>query len=194
MSSLAQSFALKLNWTRQDLFGDLRVRHGIKLGLAGLLALFCTQVLRLPSDNWAILTLLVLMNGQYVGAFALKAIMRFTGTITGAVVGVWLASDYTSTPTVFLPIFFLVMAFAGYKFGQVGARQGPYAHFFSRAHHAGDRYRRSYRSGTSVAYRSCPNRRDLCWNYLFTVCKYAGLAALCAWRVFRRGPCCTEDG
>jgi hypothetical protein len=38
--------------------GDLRLRYGIKMGLAGLLALFCTQVLRLPHDNWAILTVL----------------------------------------------------------------------------------------------------------------------------------------
>ena len=27
------------------------------------------------------------------------------------------------------PLFFLVMALAGYKFGQVGARQVPYAYF-----------------------------------------------------------------
>ena len=47
----------KLNWMPQDPFGDLRVRYGIKMGLAGLLALFCTQVLRLPRDNWAILIL-----------------------------------------------------------------------------------------------------------------------------------------
>jgi uncharacterized membrane protein YccC len=129
MSSLAASIALRLNWARQDLFGDLRVRHGIKLGLAGLLALFCTQLLRLPSDNWAILTVLVLMNAQFAGAFAFKALMRMTGTIAGAVVGVWLASDYASTPGIFLPVFFLVMAFAGYKYGQLGARLGPYAYF-----------------------------------------------------------------
>jgi Fusaric acid resistance protein family len=129
MSSLVASLALKLKWARQDLFGDFRVRHGMKLGFAGLLAVFCAQVLRLPSYNWAILTVFVLMNGQYVGAFAFKSLMRFTGTIAGAVVGVWLVGDYTSTPAVFLPIFFLVMALAGYKFGQVGARQGPYAYF-----------------------------------------------------------------
>lgn len=123
------SLLARMSWARQDLFGDFRVRHGIKLGLAGLLALFCTQILRLPSDNWAILTLLVLMNGKYVGAFDLKSVMRFMGTVAGAVVGVWLASDYTNTPVIFLLVFFLVMAFAGYKFGQVGARQGPYAHF-----------------------------------------------------------------
>ena len=99
------------------------------MGLAGVLALFCTQLLRLPNDNWAILTVLVLMSAQFVGAVAFKALMRVTGTIAGALVGIWLVSDYTSTPLIFLPVLFLVMAFASYKFGQVGARQGPYAHF-----------------------------------------------------------------
>ena len=116
-------------WTGPALFGDLRVRYGIKMGLAGVLALFCTQLLRLPNDNWAILTVLVLMSAQFVGAVAFKALMRVTGTIAGALMGIWLVSDYTSTPEVFLPILFLVMAFASYKFGQVGARQGPYAYF-----------------------------------------------------------------
>src|SRR5882757_5847410 len=35
----------RMNWARQDLFGDLRVRYGIKLGLAGLLALFMAQLM-----------------------------------------------------------------------------------------------------------------------------------------------------
>jgi uncharacterized membrane protein YccC len=118
-----------MSWTRRDLFGDLRVRHGIKLGIAGLLALLCTQALRLPDDNWAILTVQVLMSGQFVGAFAFKGMMRMVGTVAGAIVGVWLVSDYISTPAVFLPLLFLVMALAGYKFGQVGARQVPYAYF-----------------------------------------------------------------
>ena len=99
------------------------------MGLAGVLALFCTQLLRLPNDNWAILTVLVLMSAQFVGAVAFKALMRVTGTIAGALVAIWLVSDYTSTPLIFLPVLFLVMAFASYKFGQVGARQVPYAYF-----------------------------------------------------------------
>src|SRR5271169_1727833 len=82
----------------QDPFGDLRVRYGIKMGLAGLLALFCAQVLRLPHDNWAILTVLVLMNAQFVGSITVKAIMRVIGTMVGALVGIWLVGDYTSTP------------------------------------------------------------------------------------------------
>ena len=56
----------KWHWMPQDPFGDLRIRYGIKMGLAGLLALFCTQVLRLPHGNWAILTVLVLMSAQFV--------------------------------------------------------------------------------------------------------------------------------
>src|ERR1700736_5358289 len=129
MSSRAISIATRRQRKRQDLFGDLRVRYGIKVGLAGLLALFCTQVLRLPHDNWAILTVVVLMSARCVGSIAVKAIMRVIGTIAGALVGVWLVGDYTSTPAIFLPVLFLVMAFASYKFGQLGARQVPYAYF-----------------------------------------------------------------
>jgi len=70
-----------------------------------------------------------LMNTQFVGAFAFKGLMRLAGTVAGALVGVWLVNDYTSTPAIFLPLFFLVMAFTGYKFGQLGARQVSYAYF-----------------------------------------------------------------
>jgi uncharacterized membrane protein YccC len=129
MSSRVISIATRRQRAQQDLFADLRVRYGIKMGLAGLLALFCTQVLRLPHDNWAILTVVVLMSAQFVGSIAFKAIMRVIGTIAGAFVGVWLVGDYTSTPAIFLPVLFLVMAFASYKFGQLGARQVPYAYY-----------------------------------------------------------------
>src|ERR1700720_2598515 len=131
MAALTEAvpIASKWQWPLQGWLGDLRVQYGTKLGLAGLLALYCTQVLRLPHDNWAILTVLVLMSVRFVGSIAVKAIMRVIGTIAGALVGVWLVSDYTSTPVIFLPVLFLVMAFASYKFGQVGARQVPYAFF-----------------------------------------------------------------
>jgi len=129
MGSRALSIAQKWIWTRPDLFGDIRVQYGFKMGLAGLLALFGTQVLRLPHDNWATLTVLVLMGARYVGSIAVKAIMRVIGTIAGGLLGVWLVGDYTSTPAVFLPVLFLVIALASYKFGQLGVRQVPYAYF-----------------------------------------------------------------
>jgi uncharacterized membrane protein YccC len=99
------------------------------MGLAGTLALYLTQVLPLPHDNWAILTVLVMMTAQYTGSIAVKAILRTLGTIAGALVGVWLVGDYTSTPAIFLPVFFLVLAITSYKYGQYGARQVPYAYY-----------------------------------------------------------------
>jgi len=119
----------KWHWPLQEFFGDLRVRNGIKVGISGLVALLVTQVLRLPHDSWAILTVLVMTTSQYVGSIAVKAVMRIAGTIGGAIVGVWLLGNYASTPAIFLPLLFLVMAISSYKFGQVGARQVPYAYF-----------------------------------------------------------------
>jgi uncharacterized membrane protein YccC len=123
------SRARKWQWPLAGVFRDLRVRHGIKMGLAGTLALYLTQVLPLPHDNWAILTVLVMMTSQYTGSIAVKAILRTIGTIAGALVGVWLVGDFTSTPAIFLPLFFLVLAITAYKYGQFGARQVPYAYY-----------------------------------------------------------------
>jgi p-hydroxybenzoic acid efflux pump subunit AaeB len=133
VSAIAQATDVPLakswNWPVRNLLRDLRVRRGIKLGLAGLLALCLTQLLPLPHDSWAILTVLVMMLSQYVGAAAVKAIMRVAGTIAGAMVGVWLVGNYTSTPIVFLPVLFVVMAYATYQFGHLGLRQLPYSFF-----------------------------------------------------------------
>jgi Fusaric acid resistance protein family len=123
------SSARKRQWPLGSVFRDVRVRHGIKMSLAGTLSLYLTQVLPLPHDNWAILTVLVMMTTQYTGSIAVKAILRTVGTIAGALVGVWLVGDFTSTPAIFLPLFFLVLAITAYKYGQFGARQVPYAYY-----------------------------------------------------------------
>jgi p-hydroxybenzoic acid efflux pump subunit AaeB len=119
----------KWHWPLQGVFEDLRIRYGIKIGLAALLALFVTQELRLPHASWSVLTVLVMMSSQYVGSIAVKAIMRVIGTIAGALVGVWLVGSYASTPVIFLTILFFVVGFATYKFGQFPASQVPYAYF-----------------------------------------------------------------
>jgi uncharacterized membrane protein YccC len=111
------------------LFSDLRIQYGIKLGLGGLLALYITQALRLQHANWAILSTLVMMNSQYVGAIGIKAGMRVVGTVLGSILGVWLIGTYSTTPTIFLPSVFLIIALATYKFGQFPASQTPYAYF-----------------------------------------------------------------
>ena len=71
----AVPFSRKWHWPLEEFYRDLRVRFGIKMGLAGILALYVTRVLRLPHDNWAILTVLVMMNGRYIGSVAVKAIL-----------------------------------------------------------------------------------------------------------------------
>ena len=112
-----------------DPLSDLRVRYGIKVGLAALLSFYVALWLRLEHPNWAVLTALIMMSSHYVGSIAVKAIMRVVGTIGGALIGIWLVGDFVSTPAIFLPLFFLVVTFAGYKFGQFPASQVPYAYF-----------------------------------------------------------------
>jgi uncharacterized membrane protein YccC len=121
--------AQRWHWPLLGAFGDLRIRYGIKLGLAALLSLYVALLLRLEHPNWAVLTALIMMGSHYVGSIAVKAIMRVVGTIGGALMGIWLVGDYVSTSEIFLPAFFLVMTFAGYKFGQFPASQVPYAYF-----------------------------------------------------------------
>ena len=108
-------------WPLQDVFGDLRVRSGIKFGLAALLALYIAEVLRLEHPNWSILTVLGMMSVPYVGSITILAITQIAGTIAGALVGIWLVGDYASTPAVFLTLFFFVLALSAYKFGQAQA-------------------------------------------------------------------------
>jgi uncharacterized membrane protein YccC len=110
-------------------FSDSRVRYGIKLSLASLLSLYVALVLRLEHPNWAVLTVLVMMNSHYVGSTALKAILRCVGTIGGALLGVWLVGTYASSPVVFLLLIFIILGFAVYKFGQYPGSQAPYAYY-----------------------------------------------------------------
>jgi uncharacterized membrane protein YccC len=119
----------KWRWPLQGVLADLRVRYGIKLGLACCLALYCGEILRLEHPNWAVLTALVMMNSHYVGSIAVKSIYRVVGTIGGALLGIWLVGDYASTPVIFLAGVFSFVAFTSYKFGQFPVSQSPYGYF-----------------------------------------------------------------
>jgi uncharacterized membrane protein YccC len=110
-------------------FSDPRVRYGIKLSLASLLSFYVALDLRLEHPNWAVLTVLVMMNSHYVGSTALKAILRCVGTIGGALLGIWLVGTYASSPVLFLILIFIVLGIAVYKFGQYPGSQAPYAYY-----------------------------------------------------------------
>jgi len=105
--------------------------HALKVGLAGVLALFFAEALRLQFPQWSLFTVMVLMIVQYPGSIALKSLFRFVGTLIGASLGVWVVSDYTSAPFLFLSVTFLVMSFASYKAGRLGPTMAPYGYLAS---------------------------------------------------------------
>ena len=108
------------------------VVHALKVGLAGVLSLFVAQALRLQYPEWAPFTVMVLMMVHpHPGSIALKALFRFGGTLVGATLGVWLVSDYLSTPIVFLSVTFIVMGVASYKVGQLSSAMAPYFYFLT---------------------------------------------------------------
>jgi uncharacterized membrane protein YccC len=125
----AQAKATTLFSPFPEIFSDLRVRYGIKLGLASLLSLYVALVLRLEHPNWAVLTCLVMMNSHFVGSTALKAMLRCVGTIAGAFLGVWLVGTYSSSPVIFLVFISIILGIAVYKFGQYPSSQAPYAYY-----------------------------------------------------------------
>jgi hypothetical protein len=127
--SEASLVSAKFEWPLEGLLRDLRVRYGIKMALAGMLGLFAALVLRLEHPNWSVLTVVVMMNSQHVGAISIKVILRVVGTIIGATLGVWLIGSYDTSPVIVLTGIFVVVGLATYKFGQYPASQVPYAYF-----------------------------------------------------------------
>jgi uncharacterized membrane protein YccC len=108
------------------------VLHALKVGLAGVLSLFVAQALRLQYPEWAPFTVMVLMMVHpHPGSIALKSLFRVVGTLAGASLGVWLVSDYVSSPILFLSVTFLVMGLASYKVGQLSSAMAPYAYFLT---------------------------------------------------------------
>jgi uncharacterized membrane protein YccC len=107
------------------------ILHALKVGLAGVLALFFAEALHLQFPQWSLFTVMVLMIVQYPGSIALKSLFRFVGTLIGASLGVWVVSDYASAPIPFLTLTFLVMGFASYKAGRLGRTMAPYGYLLA---------------------------------------------------------------
>jgi uncharacterized membrane protein YccC len=95
---------------------DPKAVFGIKLGLAGILAVYISRLIRLDHANWALFTVLVLAPAQYVGAIAQRSIARVVGTIIGGFVGVWLVGNYEQDRLFFLLFVFFYISFCMYMF------------------------------------------------------------------------------
>jgi uncharacterized membrane protein YccC len=127
LKASSEGSAQQLQWLDR-----IFVVHGLKVGLAGVLSLFVAQALRLQYPEWAPFTVMVLMMVHpHPGSIALKSLFRVVGTLAGASLGVWLVSDYLSSPILFLSVTFLVMCLASYKVGQLSSAMAPYAYFLT---------------------------------------------------------------
>jgi uncharacterized membrane protein YccC len=98
-------------------FADPKTLFGIKLGLAGLLSVYLSQLIRLGHANWALFTVLVLASAQYVGAIAQRSVARVVGTIIGGFVGVWLVGNYEQDRLFFLLFTFGYLWLCMYMYG-----------------------------------------------------------------------------
>jgi p-hydroxybenzoic acid efflux pump subunit AaeB len=106
---VAKSFA--------SVLADLKTLFGIKLGLAGLLSVYLSQLIRLGHANWALFTVLVLAPAQYVGAIAQRSVARVVGTIVGGFIGVWLVGNYEQDRFFFLLFTFGYLWLCMYMYG-----------------------------------------------------------------------------
>jgi uncharacterized membrane protein YccC len=109
-------------------WSNVQLLHGLKMGLSGVLALYLAELLRLQFPAFSLFAVIVLMIPRYVGSIALKSLMRMIGTLVGGALGVWLVSDYTSSPILFLSVISLVVAYSNYKLCQFGRSMSPYAY------------------------------------------------------------------
>jgi uncharacterized membrane protein YccC len=98
-------------------FADPKTLFGLKLGLAGLLSVYLSQVIRIGHANWALFTVLVLAPAQYVGAIAQRSVARVVGAIIGGFVGVWLVGNYEQDRLFFLLFTFGYLWLCMYMYG-----------------------------------------------------------------------------
>ena len=101
---------------------------GLQMALAGTIAFFFAQVLRLQYPSWSVFTVIVLLLARYVGAVGEKAFLRLIGTILGGVIGYLATGAWQQSPVLYLTTAFVVVAVSIAFFGQSRA---PYAFFLT---------------------------------------------------------------
>lgn len=72
-------------------------RHGIKVGLASVLAYFLSSQLQLPYAFWAVITTVIVMQVHVADSIDM-CLYRFTGTAIGAGIGIMAILTFPPTP------------------------------------------------------------------------------------------------
>jgi len=94
-----------------QIFSDLRVRMGIKVALAAVLAYYVALWMRLENPTWALFTVMLVSLPQFVGAIAEKAALRTIGTTVGGLAGFLMVGNFVNEPWIIWPVTFLWVAF-----------------------------------------------------------------------------------
>jgi len=110
----------------RDLFCDLAIQHGIKCGLAAILAWWVAQVIRLPNPTWALITVFVLALAPYVGSMGEKGLLRIIGTLIGGILGMLLVGNFADNMLIILGGLALILTVSTWLFGW---NRFPYAFF-----------------------------------------------------------------
>ena len=98
------------------------------MALAGTVAFLCAQFLRLDYPYWSVLTVILLVMAQYVGAIQEKAFFRMVGTVVGGVLAYLTTGAWQQSPVLYLTTSFVIVAFCVAMFSQSRA---PYAFFLT---------------------------------------------------------------
>lgn len=77
-------------------------KNGIKMALAGTLALYFALWMRLDEPTWAVTTAFVLSTPKFVGAILEKTVFRIFGALLGAVTGYTITGGLEQNPVLFL--------------------------------------------------------------------------------------------
>lgn len=89
------------------------VRHGVKTGLATVLAYAVTDWLGLPMGFWAVLSAVIVMQINVADSISM-CLYRFTGTALGAAIGLALLLVVPKTPWAMGAALFMAVGFCAY--------------------------------------------------------------------------------
>ncbi|MBU1002569.1 MAG: FUSC family protein [Proteobacteria bacterium] len=81
----------------KDFFFNEHTRHGLKVGLASVLAYVASGLLGLPYAYWAVITTVIVMQ-MHVADSIQMCLYRFTGTAIGAAMGIAMILIFPPTP------------------------------------------------------------------------------------------------
>lgn len=97
-----------------------RLIHSLKTAIACVIAFFVAKLVRLPADQWIVITVIVVMCAQlYVGSVLQKAYLRFLGTLLGCLLAAATLATFGATNLAIIT----TLAIASFGFSYIATSQ-----------------------------------------------------------------------